>query len=175
MIARFGGALDGVEGRESLTQTLDLSIDRLLVGGRLAPPDLEALVGAQLGARSYADLDRERQRRALLGQVADVDVRLADRRDPGRVDRVDVPTTERAAQRLVEHVFAPEPPNHHRGRHLALAKPWNPQVRAECASRLLNPALDLRRGDLGLQAHARLRKLGDRGGNGGRHRAQTIA
>ncbi len=126
MIARFGGALDGVESRESLSQTLDLSIDRLLVGGGLAPSHLEALVGAQLGAWTYADLDRERQRSALHGEVADVDVRLADRGDPRRVNRVDVPTAERAAQRLVEDVFAPQPPDHHRGRHLALAKPWNP-------------------------------------------------
>ena len=80
---------------------------------------------------------------------------------PALVDRVDVPAAERAAQRLVEHRLAPEPADHHRRRDLALAEAVDPQLAAELAGGLLNAALDLVGRDLGVDAHARLRKLCD--------------
>ena len=107
---------------------------------RLAPADLESLVLAELGRRTHADLDRERQRLALGGQVADVEVGLADRRDPGLVDRVDVPAAERACA-------APRraPPRGRGGGSRPAAGPcpcgspgiriWRPSSRAACWTR----------------------------------------
>ena len=154
MVAALGGALDGVQGGQPVAQRLDLLVDRRLVDGRLAATDLQALVLAELGLRAHADLDREGQRLALAGQVADVEVGLADRGDAGPVDRVDVPAAQRAAQRLVEHRLAAELADHDGRRNLALAKAGNAQLAAELAGGLLDAALDFVGGHLGLHAHA---------------------
>ncbi len=163
VIADLGGPLYGLERRKAVAQALDLSIDRLVIGGRPrgAPPRRPCR--PELGVRPHADLDREGQRRTGVGQIADVDVRFADRRDPGRVDRVHVPGPERLAQRLVEHILAAEAPDHHRRRDLALAEAGNLQLVAELASSLLHAALNLCGRDLGLDPHARLGQLGDGG------------
>src|SRR5205085_11302383 len=112
--------------------------------------NLEALVLAELRVGAHAELDRERQRLACSGEVADVQLRLADRCDARRVDRVHVPATKRAAQRLVEHRLAAEATDHDRWRHLALAKSRDPHLATKRLRSLLDAALDFLRGDLGL-------------------------
>ena len=161
VIAVLGRALDGLERREAVAQALELLVDRRSSTCGSRRPTSRPLYSPSLRLRAHADLDRERQRLALGGQLADVELGLADGRDPGRVDRVDVPAAERAAQRLVEHRLAAEPADHDRRRHLALAKAGDPHLAPELAGGLLDAALDLLGGHLGVDAHARLRQLGD--------------
>src|SRR6185503_1844018 len=71
--------VDGLEAGGALAQRVELALDGVLVGGRLALADLDALVGAERRGRPDADLDRERERLALGGKVADVELRVADR------------------------------------------------------------------------------------------------
>ena len=98
-----------------------------------------------------------------FGQLAEVDVGLADGVDAGRVERLDVPAPERAAHGLVEHVLAPDALDDHRRRDLALAKAGHLQLAPQAPRGVLDAALDLVGGDLGLHAHARLGQLGDGG------------
>ena len=162
VVARLRGALDGVERRQPVAQPVDLLVDLRIVDMGLAPADLEALVLAELRDRADADLDRELERLPFGGQlVRDIELGLADRRDPGAVDRVRVPAPERAPDGLVEHRLAAEPADHDRRRHLALAKPGHAHLAAELARGLLDAPLDLLGSDLRLDAHARLGQLGD--------------
>ena len=143
VVAALGGALDGLQRGHALAQPLELGVDRAVLDHRLPAADLEALVLAELGLGPHADLDRELQRLALGGKLADVELRLADRRDPGAVDRLDVPGAERAAHDLVEHRLASEAADHDGRRDLALAEARDPQLAAEAACGLLDAALDL--------------------------------
>src|SRR5581483_11648137 len=129
---------------------------------------------AELGRGTNADLDRERKWFSLLGRLADVELGLANRSDPRRVDRVHVPRAERAAQRLVQHRFASQAADHDRRRHLALAKARDPHLPAERAGGLLDLPLDLGCGDLRLDAHARLGQLGDIGAYFGHEANDTV-
>ena len=61
---------DGLERGERLAHALELGLHLLGVDARLAAADLDAVVVAELGRRHHADLDREGERRALLGQIA---------------------------------------------------------------------------------------------------------
>ena len=141
----------------------------------LALADLDALVLAERRRRAHADLDGEGQRLALAGEVADVELGVADGMDAGGVDRVEVPAAHRAAHGLVEHALAPDALDHDRRRHLALAKAGHAQVLAELARGGLHAPLDLLGGDLGLHAHARFGQLGDGRLDGGGHGSVTIA
>jgi len=158
--------LHRVERREAVAQAVDLLVDRLLLDMGLAAPDLEALVRAELGRRPDADLDRERERLALTGEIADVELRLADGDDAGAVDRVDVPVRERFTQRLVEHRFAPQPPDHDRRWDLPLTEPGDTHLPSELARSLLDAALDLLGRHFGVDLDARLGELGDVGFHG---------
>ena len=109
------------------------------------------------------------------GQVAEVELRVADRVDPGGVDRVDVPAAERPADGLVEDGLAADALDDDRRRDLALAEAGHPQVAADGARGPLDGALDLLGRDLRLDAHARLGQLGDGRLHGGGHRGATIA
>jgi hypothetical protein len=168
-VALLGGALDGLQASGALAQALDLAVDRGLVDLRLAAADLDALVVAELGRRAHADLDREGQRLALGGQVAEVDARVADRGDPRVADRVDVPAADRVAHGLVEHGLAPDAADDDRRRDLALAEAGDAHARAELARGALDAALDLVGRHLGVDADARLRQLGDLRLDGGGH------
>ena len=154
-------ALDGLECGEAVAQRLEFPVDRRVVDMRLAASDLETLVGTERGDGAHSDLDRERQRLALGGQIADVELGLADGHDPGAVDCVDVPAAERAAKRFVEHRLAAEAADHHRWRDLPLAESRDSHLPPELARCLLEAALNLLRGHLRVDADARFRKLGD--------------
>ena len=143
-----------VEPRGALAQAVELRADRLVGDVRLAAADLEPLVVAELGLRAHADLDRELQRLALAGQVAEVELRLAHRHHARGVDRRRVPGGDRVAHRLVEHGVAAHPLDDHRGRRLAGPEARDPQPAAEPLGRLGDPALDLVGGHLRLHAHA---------------------
>jgi hypothetical protein len=174
-VAIARGLVDGLEARRALAQRVELALDRLGVGGRLAAPDLDALVAAERRRRAHADLDRERQRLALPREVAEVEVGLADGMDAGVVDGLDVPAPERPAHGLVEDRVAPDAADDDRRRDLALAEAGHAQVAPDPARGLLETALHLGRGDLGLHAHARLGQLGDGRLERGRHGRRTIA
>ena len=120
----------------------------------LALADLEALVVAELGLRPHADLDREAQRLTRAGQVGEVELGLADGRDPRRVDGGGVPRADRVAHGLVEHRVPAHPLDDHRRRCLARAETGHAQPAAEPAGGLTDAALDLVGGHLGLHAHA---------------------
>ena len=137
--------------------------DRLVADVGLAAADLDALVLAELGLRADADLDREPQRLALAGQLAEVEVGLADGRDPRGVDRRGVPAADRVADRLVEHGLAADALDHDGRRRLAGAEAGDADVAGEGARGLRDALLDLGGGHLGLHAHARLGQLGDGG------------
>ena len=75
------------------------------------------------------------------GQVAEVDVGVADGVDAGVVDRVDVPAAERAADGLVEDGLAADALDDDRRRDLALAEAGHAQVAPEPARGRLDRAL----------------------------------
>src|ERR671915_213358 len=64
------------------------------------PAGREPLVLARGGGRAHADLDAEVERLALAGQLAHVELGLADGNDRGVVDRGGVPGADRVAHRL---------------------------------------------------------------------------
>jgi hypothetical protein len=150
-----------LERRKPLSQALELLVDRRIGNVGLAPSDLEPLVGAELCLRAYADLDRELERLALAGQLAELQLGLAHRRDPGAIERVHVPAPERAVNGLVDDGLAPEPADHHRRGHLPLAKAGDPHLSAQLHGRLLHSTLDLLGRHLGVDADARLGQLRD--------------
>ena len=168
-VAGGRGPLDGLELGAALAHALELGLDRLGRDDGLAAADLEALVLAEPRRRPHADLDREAQRLALAGQLVHVQVGLADRHDARVVDRRGVPAGQGAAHRLVEHGLAADALDDHGRRDLAGAEAGDAEVAAELAGGVGEPAFDLVRRHLRLDAHARLGQLGDRGGDGGGH------
>src|SRR4051794_295468 len=174
-VAALGGPLDRLELRRAVPELLDLGVDRLVGGLGLAPPDLELLVLPERGLGAHADLDREAQRLALARPVGDVEVRLSDGNDLGRTDGGRVPHGDRVTHGLVEHGLAPDALDDHRRRDLAGPEARDPHAAAELTRRLVDALLDLRGRHLGLDADARLRQLGDGGGDVGSHgRTVTI-
>src|ERR687894_642342 len=151
--------VDGLEPGLALAQALDLRAHRLVGGFGLAPADLDSLVLAELGDRTHADLEREGERRALGGQLGDVDARIADHREGLLTHRLAVPAGEGAANRLVEHGRASHALEHHGRRHLSLAEARHLHVAGERGRGALELALDRPRLDLDVDAHARVGKL----------------
>ena len=102
--------------------------------------DLEALVVAERGRRAHADLERERQRLALVGQVAEVEVGIADGRDARVVDRVEYQRPSES--RTVSSRTASRPTRWMTigGGTLPRAEPGHAQLAAERLGRLLRCA-----------------------------------
>jgi hypothetical protein len=153
------------------TQVLELLRDALVVDRGLAPLDLEALVLAQRRLGPHADLDREAERLALLGELAEVESRLADRVDARDVDRLGVPVADRAPDRLIEDVRPTDAADHDLGRDLPLPEARHAHVAAELLRGANEALLDLVGGHLRLDADARLGELGDVRLEGCRHEA----
>ncbi len=162
-------ALGGLESREVLAQVLELVLDAVLVDGRVATADLKPLVVAERRRRADADLDAERQRLALLGHVAEVELRLADGMDLGGVDGLGVPAVDRPADRLVEDVRATHPANDDGRRDLPLTEARDAHVAGQLLRGAVDALLNLGGGDFRLDADARLGQLGDGGLEGFRH------
>src|SRR5207302_7679768 len=97
-------------------------------------------------------LDRERQWLTLLREPLHVELRLTHGSYPGFLDRIRVPRAERTPQRLIEHGLPAQAPDHERRRHPSLAETGHAHLAAELASGLVDAALDLLRGDLGMDA-----------------------
>ena len=175
-VALARGALDGLEPAGALAQPLDLGVDGLVGGGRVALGDLEALVVAERRGRADADLDREGQRLPRGGELAEVELRLAHRDDRRRVDGGGVPAADRVAHRLVEHGLAADALDHDGRGRLPGAEAGDADRAGERAGGLLDALLDLGGGHLGLDADARLGQLGDGCGDrwGGHVRRDTI-
>ena len=152
-------ALDRLERRERLAQALELGLDLLVVDLGLAAPDLDALVVAELRRRHHADLDREGERRALLGQVVEVHLRVADGLDARVRERLLVPARQAAAHGLVEHRLAAHLPQHDLRRHLAAAEPGHAHLAPQLGRGGLQLALERLGRDLHLHAHARVGEL----------------
>ena len=97
-----------------------------MLGSRRA--DLDAVVVAELGRRHDADLDGEGERRALLGKVAQVHLRVADGGDPGLGHRLLVPAGQPAPHGLVEHGLAADLLEDHLRGHLPAAEAGHLQL-----------------------------------------------
>jgi hypothetical protein len=162
-VAVLGRLLDGLQAPELLAQLLDLLVDLLLVDLGLLALDLDLGDVADRGRRAHADLDREGQRLTLGGQVAEVDLGLADGLDPGLVDGLDVPARQRRADGLVEDRLAADALDDDGRRHLALAEARHAQVAAHAAGGLVDAPLDLLRGDLRGDSNPGLGELFDGG------------
>ena len=162
-------ALDRLERCERLADALELGLDLLVVDLRLAAPDLDALVLAELRRRHHADLDREGERGALLRQVVEVHLRVADGLDAGVRDRLLVPARQAPPDGLVEHRLAAHLLEHDLRRHLAAAEAGHAHLASELGRGGLQLALERLGRDLHLHAHARVRKLRRRRLYGGRH------
>ena len=166
VVAELGGALDGLERGQPVAQALDLGVDRLIGGGRLAarrprrPCRYRAWRPGARRSRSRTRAARPRSGRSPT---------LMSGSPTGAIPATSIASTYQApsdvAQRLVEHVLAAQPADHDRRRDLALAEAGDLQLAAELAGSLLHAALNLCGSDLGLDAHARLGQLGDGGGN----------
>jgi hypothetical protein len=94
VVAVLGRALNRLKRRRSDRATLELGVDRRSSATRLAARTSIPCT-CRAWRRAHTDLERERQRRALSRQLADVQVGLADRHDPGDIDRLGVPVAER--------------------------------------------------------------------------------
>ena len=163
-VAVGGGPLDRLELGESGADPLDLALDDLIGGLRLGPSHLQALVLAQLGLGTHADLEFEAERLALrLGGGDDLDAGIADRADPGAQQALLVPLGEGLANRLLQHGAEAEPLDHQRGRRLALAKAGHPHLPRQAAGGALDAAIDPLGGNLHLDPHARVGQLCDDG------------
>ena len=155
-VAVLRGAVDDLQAGHALAHLVDLRVDGVGVGGRLAAHDLKLAVPAERRRRAHADLEGEGQRLALVGQLAEVqiDVGIADRRDAGLVDGLHVPVGQTAADRLVEDRLAADALDDDGRRNLAGAKAGDLHLAAELARLRLQRALDLLGGDLDVDAHA---------------------
>jgi hypothetical protein len=158
-----GRALHGPQAGEPLAHPLQFRVDRVLRHLDVDLPDLQPAVGPQPGLRAHRDLDREAQRLALGGQRRDVELGVPHRGDPRVEQRPLVPLGQRLAQRLLHYRLATHPLHHHRRRDLALAKPRHPELASQAARGALEPAIDVGRLDVHVDAHARVRQLLDRG------------
>src|SRR3712207_9016422 len=107
----------------------------------------------------FRPLERELERRALLGQRLEVHARVADRRHAGLADRALVPAGERAADGLVEHGLAADSLEHDLRGDLALAEPGDLEVVAERLRGRLQLALEVLGRDLDVDPHARVLEL----------------
>jgi len=92
---------------------------------------------------------------------SEVELGVAHRLDAGVVDGLHVPAREPVADSVLEQRVAADPADDHRRRDLALAEPRHAQVAADLAGRALQALRHLGGGDLGLDADAALRELGD--------------
>ena len=106
-------------------------------------PTSRPLYSPSAARRAHADLDREGQRLAVAGQLAQVELGLADRHDRRGVDRGGVPGADRVAHRLVEHGLAADALDHDRRGRLAGAEAGHAQVAAERPRGLRDALLDL--------------------------------
>jgi hypothetical protein len=170
-VAVVGRALHGLERRERLAQALQLGLNLLRVDRRVAPADLQALVLPELRGRHDAYLDRESERQPRLGQVGQVELRVADGGDAGVGQRLLVPARQPAPHGLVHDGLAADLAQHDLGRHLALAKARHPHLAAELRGRAAHLALEGLAGHLDLDAHARVPEVGGLGRQGCRHGA----
>ena len=168
-------AFDGLERRERLADALELGLDLLVVDLRLAASHLDALVVAELRRRHHADLDRERERGALLRQVVEIHLRVAHRLDAGVGERLLVPARQPAADGLVEHRLAAHLPQHDLRRHLAAAEAGHAHLAPQLGRGRLQLALERLGRDLHLHAHARVGKLRCLRLHSGRHGPVTVA
>ena len=121
-VAALRLAVHGLELGRALAQAVDLVVDGAVGHRRVALGHLEVLVVAERRLRPHADLDRELQRLALGGQLAQIHLGIADRDDARVVDRGPIPAAERFAHRLVEHRLAADALDHDRRRRLAGAE-----------------------------------------------------
>src|SRR5436190_5256715 len=159
-IAVLRRALDRLERSERVAQALQLRGHLLVVCLRLAPRRLDALVVAELGLRAHGDLDGERQRRALVGKLAQVDLRMPDRRDVRAVHGLLVPIGNATLNGLAEQLLAADALEDDLGRHLALAEARNLHVATELGGCSVQLALDCFGGHLDVQADARFGQFG---------------
>src|SRR4051794_9656756 len=163
-------AIDRVEGRESLPQTVELGLDGLVGNLGLDLAHLEPLVLAQLGGRPDRDLDRELELLTLAWQRLDVELRVTDRGDSRIHQSALVPLGQRVSKRLLEDRLPADPLDHQCRRHLSLAESRHPHVAGELPRGALDALLDVVGLDADVHAYARVSKLGD----GGPHRRSTL-
>jgi hypothetical protein len=155
---------------ERLAHALELGVDRLGLDDDLGPRHLEPLVKAELGGRDDPDLEREGERRPLVGQSAEVDLGLTDGREASFAHRFLVPVGQRLAHGLLDDGGPPEALQDDCRWGLALAEPRDLQVAGECAGGLVDLAGHRLRLDLDLDAYPRGLELGEPGRELGGHR-----
>ena len=165
-----GGPVHGLEAREALAQPVELGLDRVLGHVRCGPAHLEPLVLAELRLRPNGDLDRERELLAGVRKRRDVELGVADGRDPGLQKRPLIPARERVPQRLLEHGLAADPLHHELRRDLSLPKAGHLHVTGEPAGGALEALLDGFGLDPDVQSDAGVSELGD----GGLHRRPSL-
>ena len=158
-----GGALDGLEAARCARAAPRAPRRR----ARRRPPargaaDLEALVLAELGRRAHADLDREAQRLALGGQVAEVE-RRGRRPARCRRRRSRRSTSAPSASRTASSSTASRPRRWITtgGGTLPLRKPGSFRSRPSWRALALDAPLDLLGGHLGLARARAIGQLGD--------------
>ena len=158
---------DASASRCASSSRVDLLVGRL----GLAAARLDSLVVAELAfGRTPTSIVND-ERVALLRQVRQVELRVADGRDAGVRDGLLVPRRKCAAERLVEHGLAPELAQHDLRRHLALAEAGHLHLARELLGGGVELLLDGGGLDLDVDAHARPVELG-RGclhGHGAKH------
>src|SRR5215211_1065853 len=167
--------LHGLERGHRLAQPLELGLDLLGIDRWFAPADLNTPPVPELGRRAHPDLDRERERGAPLGQVAEVELGVADGGQAGVVQGLLVPARKRATDGFVENGITPDLLDHDLRRDLALAKAGHAHLAADGAGGRPELMLEGLGRYLHIHADTRLAELG-----GGRldhsgHAAVTIA
>ena len=174
VVAVGGLALHGLERGERLAHALELGLHLVRVDLRLAAADLDARRSRRAWPAAHADLDREGERGALLGQVARCPpCGSADGGDARRrCTASSYQPGSAAAHRLVEH--APRgPPAGARPAPAPcrLRKPGTFMLAPDLARRRCATSRSMRVArDLHLHAHARVAELRGGGLHGGRHR-----
>ena len=155
-VALRGGTVDGHQRAETAAQTVQLGVDRRVIGLDGVDLDGHVLEGRQveLGADVHLDLDLEVAGEVLVARpLDDLGRGTADDADLVRRHGLAVEAVQALADRVLDHGAATDALVDDRGRDLALAEAGDLDVLGDVLVRVRDARLQLIGGDRDVQLH----------------------